>query len=189
MAMMAPAPLKHQLKGAVFAAQACSCVHDSAGACTGDPCTCGDNCSCEGAELYLGPRWRFVGDHIDVGMIEDVDVSGRTFLNLAQTTNENSNDWREIILIDDQATPDQVRVLLDLFGERQGSAVTHPQDQPQQARMACLVPMRYRELYGQSILAVMLSPERCLIALGTGAAPMPNWTFNGRVAVRGQLNQ
>ena len=33
---LAPAPLAYQLKGAVFAAQACSCVHDPAGTCTGD---------------------------------------------------------------------------------------------------------------------------------------------------------
>jgi hypothetical protein len=189
MAMMAPAPLKHQLKGAVFAAQACSCVHDTAEACTGNPCTCGDHCPCEGAELYLGPRWRFVGDHIDMGTIEGVDVSGRTFLNLAQTPHEQSYDWQEMILIDDQATPDQVRVLLDLFKDRQGSAMTHPQDQPQQQRMACLVPMRYQEVHGQSVLSVTMSPDRCHIVQGTGGAPMQNWTFNGRVAVRGQLDQ
>ena len=126
MALMAPAPLKHQIKGAVFAAQACSCIHDPAASCTGDPCTCGDPCPCDGADLYLGPRWRFVGDHIEVGTIEGVDVSQRTFLNLAQTPHEQSYDWHEMIFIDDEATPEQVRVLLDLFGERQGSALTAP---------------------------------------------------------------
>lgn len=145
---MAPAPLAYQLKGAVFAVQACSCVHDPAGTCTGDPCTCGDTCPCEGADLYLGPRWRFVGDAIDAGSIEGVDVAKCLYLNLAQTSSEASGDWREVILIDESATPDQVRVLLDLFGERQGSHVTHPQDRSAQARAAYLVPMRYRMIQG-----------------------------------------
>jgi hypothetical protein len=188
LALMAPAPLKHQIQGAVFAAQACSCMRDPAGACTGDPCTCGDTCPCEGADLYLGPRWRFVGDHIDLGTIEGVDVSARTFLNLAQTSNEASRDWHEVILIDDGAPADQVRVLLDLFQEHQGSAVAHPQDHPSQARPAYLVPMRYQVIRGQSILAVTFSPDRSRLVQGQAPASIQVWTFNGRVAVRGQLD-
>jgi hypothetical protein len=187
MALMAPAPIKHQISGAVFAAQACSCVRDPAAACTGDPCTCGDACPCEGADLYLGPRWRFVGDHIENGTIEDVDVSGRTFLNLAQTSSETAQDWREVILLDEDATPEQVRVLLELFQEHQGSVVTHPQDHPSQTRPAYLVPMRYRVIRGQSLLAVTFSPDRSRLVQGQAPVPIPSWTFNGRVAVRGQL--
>lgn len=188
MALMAPAPIKHQLQGAVFAAQACSCARDGVGRCTGDPCTCGETCSCEGAELYLGPRWRFVGDHIEGGTIEGVDVSGRTFLNLAQTSHETAQDWREVIFIDEGATPDQVRVLLELFQERQGSVVTHPQDQPSQARPAYLVPMRYQVVRGQPILAVTFAPDRSRLVHGQAPEMIQPWTFNGRVAVRGQLS-
>ena len=187
MALMAPAPLAYQLKGAVFAAQACSCIHDPAGTCTGDPCTCGDPCPCEGADLYLGPRWRFVGDAIEGGTIEGVEVTQRLFLNLAQTSNEASGDWREVILIDENATSEQVRVLLELFGERQGSHVTHPQDQVTHARAAYLVPMRYRIIHGQPILSVNFSPDRSRLVQGTPTAPIQAWTFNGPVAVRGHL--
>lgn len=189
MALMAPAPLKHQIKGAVFAAQACSCIHDPAASCTGDPCTCGDPCPCDGADLSLGPRWRFVGDHIEVGTIEGVDVSQRTFLNLAQTPHEQSYDWHEMIFIDDEATPEQVRVLLDLFGERQGSALTHPQDRPDQPRPAFLAPMRFRVMQGQSMLSVTFSQERSRLVQGKTPLPMQPWTFNGPVSVRGILNQ
>ncbi len=189
MALMAPAPIKHQITGAVFAAQACSCKHDPSAACTGDPCTCGDTCSCEGAELYLGPRWRFVGDQIEAGVIEDVDVTRRIFLNLAQTPNETSRDWREVILIDDGATPDQVRVLLDLFQERQGSNVTHPQDKPAQPRPVYLIPMRYRMIQGCPILAATFSQERSRLVQGQPSLPIQAWTFNGQVAVRGTLSQ
>ena len=51
------------------------------------------------------------------------------FLNLVQTSRETASDWREVILMDEGATSKQVRVLLELLGERQGSHVTHPQDQ------------------------------------------------------------
>lgn len=187
MTMMAPAPLKHQIKGAVFAAQACSCRHDPAGACTGDPCTCGDTCPCEGAELYLGPRWRFVGDQVDAGVIEGVDVSQRIFLNLAQTPHESSHDWREVILIDDGATPEQVRVLLEFFQQRQGSNMTHPESQPFQTRPVYLVPMRYRMLQGSPILAVTFSQDRARLAQGQSSTPIQPWTFNGQVAVRGHF--
>ena len=188
MTLMAPAPLKHQIKGAVFAAQACSCKHDPSAACTGDPCTCGETCPCEGAELYLGPRWRFVGDQLEAGAIEGVDVAQRIFLNLAQTSNEVSRDWRETILIDDGASPDHVRVLLDLFQERQGSNVTHPENRPAQARAVYLVPMRYRMIQGSPILAVTFSQDRSRLVQGQSPAPIQPWTFNGQVQVRGKLS-
>ncbi|HZC77307.1 MAG TPA: DUF1326 domain-containing protein [Ktedonobacterales bacterium] len=191
MALMAPAPLKFQLKGVVFAAQACSCAHDTLtpGACTGDPCVCGETCPCDGADLYLGPRWRFVGDQVEAGTIEGVDVERRIFLNLAQTADEQARDWREAILLDDGATPDQVRVLLELFQERQGSVVTHPQDRPTQARGVYLAPMRYRVIQGRPTLSVTHSLDRSRLLQGTATAPIQPWTFNGRVAVRGQLGQ
>jgi len=192
MTLMAPAPLAYQLTGVVFAAQACSCAHSTPGtpgACTGDPCTCGETCPCEGADLYLGPRWRFVGDQLDAGTIEGVDVGGRIVLNLAQTTDEQARDWREVILIDEGATPDQVRVLVELFRDRQGSVVTHPQDRPTQARAVYLVPMRYRVIQGRPILAVTHSPERSRLAQGAAPTPIQPWTFNGQVALQGQLSQ
>jgi Protein of unknown function (DUF1326) len=188
MTLTAPTPLKYQIKGAVFGGKACSCAHESAGACTGDPCTCGDPCPCEGADLYLGPRWRFVGDQLDAGTIEGVDVGQRIFLNLGQTAHERAHDWREIILIDDGATPDQVRVLLALFQDRQGSDVAHPQSRPAQGRAVYLVPMRYQMIQGHPTLCVTFSPERSRLVYGTAApAPIQPWTFNGRVAVREPL--
>ena len=192
MSTMAPAPIKYQLKGAVFVAQACSCAHissNSPNACTGDPCICGEPCPCEGADLYLGPRWRFVGDQIEDGGIDGVDVGQRIFLNLAQTSDERARDWREVILIDDGATPDQVRVLLSLFAERQGSDLSHPQTRPSQARAVYLVPLRYWVVQGRPTLCVTFSPQRSRLVQGASAGPIQAWTYNGRVAVRGPVGQ
>ena len=113
----------------------------------------------------------------------------RIFLNLAQTANERAGDWSETILLDDGATHDHVRVLLELVQERQGSVVTHPQDRPTQARAVDLAPMRYRVIQGRPTLSVTHSPDRSRLVQGTAAAPIQAWTFNGRVAVRGQLGQ
>ena len=188
MTLTAPAPLTYQVKGTVFGGQACSCAHGSAGACTGDPCTCGDPCPCEGADLYLGPRWRLVGDQLEAGTVEGVDVSQRIFLNLGQTAHERAHDWREVVLIDDGATPDQVRVLLALFQDRQGSDIAQPQHQPAQARAVYLVPMRYRVIQQHPTLCVTFSPDRSRLVHGTAAAPIQDWTFNGQMAVRDLLD-
>src|SRR5690348_15424476 len=91
---------RYRLKGAIFAAQACAC------AC--DPCACGDRCTCEGADAYIGPRWRFLGDVIESGSVQGMDLSQRILLNFAQTSTETTNDWHEVILIDDGTTPQQV---------------------------------------------------------------------------------
>ena len=189
MSTMAPAPLKYQLTGAAIIARACSCAHDSPSGCTGDPCTCGEPCTCKGADLYLGPRWRFVGDQIEAGSINGVDVGQRIYLNLAQISDEQAQDWHEVILIDDGATPEQVRVLLELFEERQGSDLTHPEGRPRQARAVYLVPMRYRVIQGQPALCATFSAQRSRLVQGSDSAPIQPWTFNGRVAVRGPVGE
>ena len=189
MSTMAPAPLKYQLTGAAFVAQACSCAHDSSSACTGDPCICGEPCLCEGADLYLGPRWRFVGDQIEAGSIDGVDVGQRIYVNLAQTSDEQAHDWHEVILIDDGATSEQVRVLLELFEERQGSDLTHPEGRPRQARAVYFVPMRFSVIQGRPILCATFSAQRSRLVHGSDSAPIQPWTFNGRVAVRGPVGQ
>ena len=189
MSTMAPAPLRYQLNGAAFVAQACSCARSSSGGCTSDPCTCGEHCSCEGADLYLGPRWRFVGDQIDTGGIDGVDVGRRIYLNLAQTSNEQMHDWHEVILIDDGAVPEQVRVLLELFEEHQSSDLNHPEGRPKQARAVYLVPMRFSVVQGQPILCATFSAARSRLVHGSASMPMVPWTFNGRVAVRGPVGR
>ncbi|HZU70553.1 MAG TPA: DUF1326 domain-containing protein [Ktedonobacteraceae bacterium] len=180
--MTTTAPRTIQLIGSVFAAQACSCPCD--------PCVCGDHCTCKGAESYLGPRWRFVGDHIESGTASGIDVSQRTLLNLAQTASENSADWHETILIDDGATPEQVNALLATFQQRQGSEVAHTNRLPATERPVYLVPMRYTTAEGRNILSVTFSPERSRLMQGDRSTPFfKEWTYNGHVAVQQPLEQ
>jgi hypothetical protein len=169
-----------QLRGVVFAAQACSC--------SCDPCACGDRCTCQGADAYLGPRWRFVGDTIQTGTIEGVDVSGRTLLHLAQTAHEQSEDWHEVILIDQDATPEQADVLQHFFQERQGSEVSHLHRHPASPRPVYLVPMRYTVIEGRATLAVTFSQDRSNI-LGSASSPFfKEWTYDDHVAIQPQAS-
>ncbi|GHO63650.1 hypothetical protein KSC_025420 [Ktedonobacter sp. SOSP1-52] len=174
--------LTYQLKSTVFAAQACSCPCD--------PCACGDHCTCEGAEAYLGPRWRFVGDQIEEGIIADVDVSHRLLISLAQNRNGQDTNWHEVILIDDAATPEQVQALLDLFEQRQGSEVAHPERVPSTQRPVYLVPMHIQNIHGRDTLSVTFSKERSRLARGKANTPFfQEWTYNGHIAAQEPLER
>lgn len=172
----------YQLKGAVFAAQACSC------AC--DPCTCGDHCTCEGADAYIGPRWRFIGDYLEAGSVQGVDLSHHLLLNFAQTSTETTNDWQEAILIDDATSPQQVDALLQLFQGSQGSEVAHPDHVSVSQRAVYLVPMKYSVVNGRETLSVTCMHDRIRQVRGSGQpgeAFLKEWTYNGHVAVQKQL--
>ncbi|GHO75365.1 hypothetical protein KSD_31360 [Ktedonobacter sp. SOSP1-85] len=174
--------LTYQLKGTVFAAQACSCPCN--------PCACGDHCTCEGAEAYLGPRWRFVGDQIESGTIADVDVSHRLLLSLAQNRNEHDTNWHEVVLIDDAATPEQIDMSLDLFERRQGSEVAHPERVPSIQRPVYLVPMHIHKVQGRDFLSVTFSRERSRLVRGKTPTPFfQEWTYNGHIAAQEPLDR
>ena len=172
-----------QLKGTIFAAQACSC--------SCDPCTCEDPCDCQAAGAYLGPRWRFIGDSIESGTLDGVDLSQRILLNLALTTSENSHDWQEFILIDDGATSQQVDVLLKHFQEQQGSDLAHP-DYARSGRAVYLVPMRHTMVDRREILCVTCMSDRIRQVRGDshpGQSKLKEWTYNGHIAVLRRLEQ
>lgn len=177
-----PTPPISQLDGFVFAAQACSC--------NCDPCVCNNNCSCQGADAYLGPRWRFVGDKINAGTLEGVDVSHRLLFNLAQTSSEKADDWHEVILIDEEATPEQVNVLLKAFAASQGSRIADPHHPPVAERSVYLVPIHYFALEGRHILSVTFSEDRSQQVRGDRQTPFfKEWTYNGHVVIREPLEQ
>jgi hypothetical protein len=179
---MTTIPQTSQLQGAVFAAQACSC--------SCKPCICGDQCTCQGADAYVGPRWRFVGDYIEAGSVSGRDVSQRILLNLAQNSEEQAQDWHEVILIDDRATPDQAQALLHMFRGSQGSEISHPHRLPGAERPAYLVPMRYTIISGQPTLSVTFSQQRSRVVQGNASVPFfKEWTYNGPVAIQQPLEQ
>jgi hypothetical protein len=122
--------------------------------------------------------------------VQDVDVSQRILLNLAQNSSENAHDWHEVILIDDRARPEQVNALLEVFRERQGSEVAHPHRVPSSPQPVYLVPMQYERVQGQDTLSVTFLRERSRLIQGnTEASFFKEWTYNGHVAVQDTLEK
>ncbi|SRR6266545_1962206 len=78
------------------------------------PCWIGedpDNGTCRGIAAY----------HVDRGVIDDVDVSGLTYVNIGFLPgNVFKGNWRVFVAIDDQATPRQQEALLNAFQGRLG---------------------------------------------------------------------
>jgi hypothetical protein len=119
-----------------------------------------------------------------------MDLSQRILLNFAQTSTETTNDWHEVILIDDGTTPQQVEALLQLFQESQGSEVAHPDHVAVPQRAVYLVPMHYRVVNGRETLSVTCMHDRIRQVRGSGQSgeiPLKEWTYNGHVAVQKQL--
>jgi hypothetical protein len=131
-----------------------------------------------------------IGDYLESGSVQGVDVSRHLLLNFAQTSTETTNDWQEAILIDEGASPQQVDAFLKLFQDSQGSEVAHPDHIASSQRPVYLVPMKYSVVNGRPTLSVTCLHERIRQVRG-GGQPAENllkeWTYNGHVAVQQQL--
>ena len=100
-----------RLKGEEFGARGCS-------GCSCDPCDC-NPCNCGESLLPSFPAWRVSGYRMTSGVIQGVDVSQYLVLSLAQPIGEGATDeWQEVILVDQQATPAQIEVLLAVCEDR-----------------------------------------------------------------------
>lgn len=177
--MLSLFPLSSQLESELFMANACSC--------SCDPCTCEKNCMCQGAEAYLGPRWRVMGEHVLSGQLNGVDVAGRIMVQLAVTTTEKSEDWQELLLIDELATQKQVEVLLEAVQLRQKTM----QGAAQAPLPVYLAPMHYLMVEQRPMFCACASPDRLHYVRkqqATMQRPLPVWTYNGRVAVPERAN-
>ena len=169
-----PLPLKGLLESEVFAAHSCSC--------SCDPCICKENCGCDGADAYLGPRWRVLGQQELAGELEGVDLAGRTLLQLAMTSDEESEDWQELVLLDEHATQKQVDVLLHtLQGQQQDKEQLPPVFQG---------PIHYLLVEQRPTLCVHIVPQRLrsVLAKVPLQLPLQTWSYNGHVALLEQLD-
>jgi hypothetical protein len=87
-----------------------------------EACSCGGPCPCwVGDDPDGGSCDSFNAFHIDHGQIRGVDVSGLTFVRIAQIPgNVLAGNWREVIYIDGQATPQQHQLILDAWTGKLG---------------------------------------------------------------------
>ncbi len=85
-------------------------------------CTCKVICPCwVGEDPDGGKCDGVIAYHFDKGTIDGVDVSGRTFVALAHIPgNVLKGNWRVVVYVDDKATPQQEKALMDVFTGKRG---------------------------------------------------------------------
>ena len=87
-----------------------------------EACSCGGPCPCwVGDDPDGGKCDSFNAFHIERGQINGVDVSGLTFVRIAQIPgNVLAGNWREVIYVDDKATEEQRQAILDAWTGKLG---------------------------------------------------------------------
>ena len=85
-------------------------------------CNCNILCPCwVGGDPDNGTCDAIAAWHIDRGVIDGVDVSGRTFAGLTHIPgNILKGNWRMVAIMDDQATPEQQEALLKVWTGKLG---------------------------------------------------------------------
>ncbi len=91
-----------------------------------EACSCAGPCPCWVGDDPDGGRCdAFTAYHIDRGQINGVDVSDLSLIGLAQIPgNVLDGNWRQVIYVDDKATPEQRDALLAAFTGRLGGPLS-----------------------------------------------------------------
>ncbi len=88
-------------------------------------CSCGAPCPCFIAEDPDGGEcFGVIAFHLERGRVGDIDVSGRTVVNIAHIPgNVLAGGWRSVLIIDDGAADTQFDALVDAFSGRLGGGL------------------------------------------------------------------
>jgi hypothetical protein len=136
---MATAVKLYELDGTLL--EACSC----AGPC---PCWVGDDPdggSCDAFNAY----------HVERGQVSGVDVSGLSVVSLHQIPgNVLAGNWRQILYVDDRATPEQRDALLAAFTGKLGGPLSDLAALVGERVAAHSVPIKHEIRQGQGTLSV-----------------------------------
>jgi hypothetical protein len=163
---------RYQIKGAAFGARGCSC---SCSPCDCNPCKCGDE--------VRPPRWRISGYHIQSGTIDGNDVSGLFLLSLAQPLGDSAL-WQEALLIDENATQEQIMTLLSIFEDQLESLPAEIETRVLSRKALYTIPMRYASETAEPQLHVDFVPATATrLREGNTVLPRP-WNYHGPMALR-----
>ncbi len=88
-------------------------------------CSCGSPCPCFiGEDPHGGECFGVIAFHLERGRIGDVDVSGRTVVNIAHIPgNALSGGWRSVLIVDDGAADLQHDALVNAFTGQLGGGL------------------------------------------------------------------
>lgn len=182
--MKATTQQRVRIRGEVFGARGCS-------GCTCDPCDC-NPCTCGDSATPAYPAWSVSGYMITVGEIHGVAVSQHLVLSLAQPIYEGATDeWQEVILVDQQATLAQIDVLLAVCEEHLESIPAEVKTYSRTQRAVYQAPMSYAHSAEGPVLHVAFVQEQAKL-IRKGANPALNvfraWTYDGPMALRGNID-
>ena len=173
-----------RIHGELFGARGCS-------GCSCDPCDC-DPCNCGDSATPSYPAWRVSGCMIITGEMHGVDVSQHLVLSLAQPVREGATDeWQEVMLVDQRATSEQIDALLAACEERLASIPAEVKSYARAQQAVYQVPMSYEYGAEGPVLHVAFVQEQAEL-IREGANPAQNtfraWTYDGPMALRGSID-
>jgi hypothetical protein len=121
---------------------------------------------------------------VESGVIQDVDVSRSTLLCVAQPVSlPASPQWREVLLVDQQTSDEQVTLLLDLFADHLSSIPVEVEPQEQLPRSIYRVPLDVVYTDSMPDVQVTFAPETAEVLRSEGEHPQP-WSYQGPMALR-----
>jgi hypothetical protein len=151
---MATPPPQYRLEGTFLLA--CSC----AGPC---PCAVGwdpDNGHCEAIYAY----------HVRQGDVQGIDVSGLSIVRVDQIPgNVLAGHWREVLLIDEQATAPQRDAIVAAFSGKLGGPLADLAALVEDRVAVYSVPVQYSRQAGESALRVVVGA----VARAAGVSTIP----------------
>lgn len=81
-----------------------------------EACSCNTPCPCWiGEDADGGICKSFLAYHFDRGEIQGIDLSGQTLVKVVYIPGNVLAGWQAVIYLDENSSPEQRRVLLDVF--------------------------------------------------------------------------
>jgi hypothetical protein len=119
-------------------------------------CSCKAPCHCWVGDDPDGGRCDdLTAYHIDRGQINGIDVSGLSLVNVTQIPgNILAGNWRQVIFVDDRATPAQREAILNAFGGKLGGPLADLAKLVGEVVAVHSAPIEYRVEGGKGTLRV-----------------------------------
>jgi hypothetical protein len=138
-----------------------------------EACSCGVLCPCwVGEDPDGGTCDAFVAYHFDAGTIRDVDISGRSIVNVVHIPGNvlTPGSWRVVMFVDDGATDEQLQALVDAYSGKLGGPLADLAGLVDEVLDVRRAPIRHEIRDGAGTLAVgdFVSAEMAPFASGAG---------------------
>jgi hypothetical protein len=118
------------------------------------------------------PDWRVSGFAVSMGHMQAIDLSGLVILSLSLPLNEARDRWQEMIVVEEQATTEQVAALLAIFESQLSSIPAEVGEQFITERAVYTAPITCSKVGEQITLDVSLHTDD------------QEWSYHGPMAMR-----